>query len=194
MSPSAHIVYINRGGTRYATVMCSVRKGKTTRKEEGLYLGRVLDAERGIYKTNTRGIFSFDLESMTCGPAPADFVDKGTRGNAQEEITEERIVNFGDTFLPHELITRYVDSAICAIQYDNPDSLKALLIYCMLSSRSLSLGPVWYEGSYAHILYPQADLTNNNDLLACIGREDAQQRFFDAYHSSLAPQPCRAQG
>lgn len=187
---SAHIVYSNRSGVRYATVMRSVRTGKTTRKEKVLYLGRVLDAERGIYKNRTRGVFSFDPESMTFSPAPADFVETGKSCNAKEaeEGREECIVDFGDAFLLHELITRYgLDVAINALQYHNPDTLKALLIYCMLSSRSLFSAPAWYEGSYASILYPRADLTNISDLLALVGQEDAQQRFFDAYLSGLGP-------
>ena len=192
MSSSAHIVYSSRGGVRYATVMRSVRTGKTTRKEKVLYLGRVLDAERGIYKSKARGVFAFDIKTMTLSPLPADFADSGTRGNAGEEggeeRTEELIVDFGDAFLLNELVTRYgLDETIGAIQYDNPDSLKALVLYCMLSSRSLSLAPAWYEGSFARILYPGADLANVPDLLALVGQEDVQQRFFDVYFRILPP-------
>ena len=190
MSSSAHIVYSSRGGVRYATVMRSVRTGKTTRKEKVLYLGRVLDAERGIYKNKARGVFSFDLKTMTCSPMPADFVDSGTRGNAGEDVAEEGIVNFGDAFLLNALVTRYgLDAAISAIQCDNPDTLKALLLYCMLSSCSLSLAPVWYEGSFARILYPGANLTLTSigDLLATLGQEEVQQRFFKASLRILAP-------
>ena len=79
MSSSAHIVYSSRGGARYATLMRSVRTGKTTRKEKVLYLGRVLDAERGIYKNKARGVFSFDLKTMTCSPAPSDLIFRRLR-------------------------------------------------------------------------------------------------------------------
>ena len=189
---SAHIVYSSRGGVRYATLMRSVRTGKTTRKEKLLYLGRVLDAERGIYKNKVRGVFAFDPESMAFSPAPADFVKTGKSCDAKEEgrkdRMEELIVDFGDAFLLHELLTRYgLDAAINALQYDNPDTLRALLIYCMLSSRSIIHAPAWYEGSYARILYPGADLANVPDLLALVGQEDVQQRFFDVYFRILPP-------
>lgn len=180
MQEPFHLVYSVRGDVRYVAVMRSVRKGGSTRKEKVLYLGRELDAERGIYKNKSLGIFAFDPLTMTCSPPPADFVDMSRRRNAREEL----IVDFGDAFLFSELISKYgLDPAIDAIQYGNPDSLRALLLYYMLSTRSNSLALPWYEGSYARILYPKANLTSQriSDLLSSIGREDTLQRFFDAY-------------
>ena len=108
-------------------------------------------------EVSTSGIFAFDPLTMTCSPPPADFVDMSRRRNAREEL----IVDFGDAFLFSELISKYD----------------------MLSTRSNSLALPWYEGSYARILYPKANLTSQriSDLLSSIGREDTLQRFFDAY-------------
>ena len=180
MQEPSHFVYSVRGGVRYASVVRSVRSGGKARKEHLLYLGRELDAERGIYKNKSQGVFAFDLQTMTCSPPPADFVDTSRRRNAREEL----IVDFGDVFLFSELISKYgLDPAIDAIQYGNPDSLRALLLYYMLSQRSNSLALPWYEGSYARILYPKANLTSQriSDMLSTIGREDTLRRFFDAY-------------
>ena len=117
---------------------------------------------------------------MTFSAAPVDFVDTTKRQNAREEL----IVDFGDAFLFDQLIKRYnLAPAIEAIDYGNPDSLRALLLYYMLSSRSNQHALTWFEGSYARILYPKANLTSQriSDLLAAIGREDTMQRFFHAY-------------
>lgn len=54
MQEPFHLVYSVRGDVRYVAVMRSVRKGGSTRKEKVLYLGRELDAERGIYKRDLR--------------------------------------------------------------------------------------------------------------------------------------------
>ena len=70
MPEALHIVCSIRGNVRYASVMRSIRTGRGTRKELVLYLGRVLDAERGIYKNRERGVFAFDLKTMTFSPAP----------------------------------------------------------------------------------------------------------------------------
>lgn len=180
MPGASHIVYSGKGDTRYASVMRSIRTGRDTHKQQVHYLGRVLDAERGIYKNKERGVFVFDLKTMTFSAAPADFVDTTKRQNAREEL----IVDFGDAFLFDQLIKRYnLSPAIEAIGYGNPDSLHALLLYYMLSSRSNQHALTWLEGSYARILYPKANLTSQriSDLLAEIGREDTMQRFFQAY-------------
>ena len=94
MPGASHIVYSGKGDTRYASVMRSIRTGRDTRKQQVHYLGRVLDAERGIYKNKERGVFVFDLKTMTFSAAPVDFVDTTKRQNAREEL----IVDFGDAF------------------------------------------------------------------------------------------------
>ena len=86
MPEASHIVYSGKGDARYASVMRSIRTGHNTRKQQVHYLGRVLDAERGIYKNKERGIFVFDLKTMTFSTAPADFVDTTKRLNAREEL------------------------------------------------------------------------------------------------------------
>lgn len=43
-----HIAINISNGIPYATVMTSVREGKTVKKKSVVYLGRVLDEERGI--------------------------------------------------------------------------------------------------------------------------------------------------
>ena len=53
-------MYINYNtvhGKEYATVTSSVRKGGSVLKGEQIYLGRVIDKSRGIYKSRERGLF-----------------------------------------------------------------------------------------------------------------------------------------
>lgn len=52
-----HIAINISNGIPYATVMTSVREVKTVKKKSVVYLGRVLDEERGIYKSAERGVF-----------------------------------------------------------------------------------------------------------------------------------------
>lgn len=176
----AHYVFSHSGGISYASVMQTVREGEDTHKELLHYLGRVLDLERGIFKNKERGVFSFDLETLKFGPAPADYADTTRRKNAREEL----IVDFGDAFLFNCLLDKYkLRPAIDAIGYGNPDSLYGLLLYYMLSKRSNVHAEAWFEGTYTRILYPKATLTSQriSDLLFTIGQEDALQRFFAAY-------------
>ena len=60
-----HIAVNKRNGIPYASVMTSVREGKTVKKKSVMYLGRVLDRDRGIYKSVERGVFAYDLPKIS---------------------------------------------------------------------------------------------------------------------------------
>ena len=196
MPEASHIVCSIRGNVRYASVMRSIRTGRGTRKELVLYLGRVLDAERGIYKNRERGVFAFDLKTMTFSPAPEDLADTTRRETAREgsleaaceDAGEERIVDFGDAFLFDQLVRRYgLAPALEAMGCANPDSLRALVLCSLLAPRSIRQAQAWLEGSFARFLYPEARLAEEciADLLADMGREEAMQCFFQAYLALL---------
>ena len=175
-----HIAIMPRSGIPYATVMTSHRVNGKVIKKRAHYLGRVLDAERGIYQSRERGVFTYDLKSDSFGKAPESFVPNVRRKNAREEL----LVDFGDAFLLDALIGKYkLNEAIDAIAYGNPDSVYALLLYYMLEKRSNAHAACWWEGSYARILYPNANLSSQriSDLLAAIGREDSMRAFFNCY-------------
>lgn len=123
-----------------------------------MYLGRVLDRDRGIYKSVERGVFAYDLDTNTISEAPADFVPQVRRKNARPTL----IVDFGDAFLFNALIEKFgLLPALEAIPYGNPDSFRALLLYYMLEARSNAHAEVWWEGSFARILFPGANLTSS---------------------------------
>ena len=70
-----------------------------------------------------------------------------------------------------------------SVGYGNPDSFKSLLSYYILENQSNAHAEDWYEGSYARIAYPRANLSSPriSDQLKEIGREDVCRRFFKAY-------------
>ena len=76
-------MYINYNtvhGKEYATVTSSVRKGGSVLKGEQIYLGRVIDKSRGIYKSRERGLFRYDLSTNTYSAVDPDFIEpKETR-------------------------------------------------------------------------------------------------------------------
>lgn len=175
-----HIAVNHKNGIPYASLMESVREGARVRKIQKGYLGRVLDAERGIYKSRERGVFTFDLKTGAYGEPPEDFVPNVQRKNAREEL----LLDYGDAYLVDALITKYgLDKVLKAVPYGNPDSFRALLLYYMLERRSNFHAEVWWEGSYARILHPKANLTSQriSSMLEAIGREDYMRAFFEAY-------------
>jgi hypothetical protein len=139
----------------------------------------VLDKSRGIYQNRERGVFTYHLETNTYGPAPAEVAPP-----ARKQKKELLIVDFGDVFFLDAFINDSgLRAPIEAIGYGNPDTLKAMISYYALCSMANCHAQDWWEGSYARILYPKANLSSQrvSDFLAAVGDEHAQRRFFREY-------------
>ena len=67
-------MYISYDKKGYATLATSSRDGKDTSIHYIDYLGKVIDKERGIFKSRERGYFTYNLERNEYGEVPEDFV------------------------------------------------------------------------------------------------------------------------
>ena len=173
-----YIAYDVKNGTEYAKLYTSHRDGDGSYKDYR-NLGRVIDKERGIYQNRTHGMFTYDLETDTYGKAPAEVVPPPRRTGK-----ESLILDFGDAyFLDRFTAGNGFRSAIDAIGYGNPDTLYSMICYYALNSLANCYAGDWWEGSYARILYPKANLTSQriSDFLEAIGEERSQRAFFGAY-------------
>ncbi|MDR2199779.1 MAG: transposase [Deltaproteobacteria bacterium] len=63
-----------------------------------------------------------------------------------------------------------------------------MVLYYILCATSNCHANDWWEGNYARIMYPKADLTSQriSDFLIDIGEEGALRRFFKAYLPTLS--------
>jgi hypothetical protein len=175
------IAYDIKNGIEYAKVCKSIRAGKNVNKDY-LNLGRVLDKEQGIYRNRERGVYAYNLETNTYGKAPADFVPPAISRK------ESLILDFGDAyFLDHFIRANGLFAPIDAIGYGNPDTLYAMISYYAVCSAANCHAQSWWEGSYARILYPKANLSSQriSDFLAAIGDEHSQRKFFQEYFKML---------
>ena len=177
------LVIDNKKGVKYARYVKSKRvDGKV--RQESQNIGRVLDEARGIFMNRERGVFTFDPATGQFGSAPADFVPELPRSRGHEQL----LLDFGDVYLVKEFLDRNgMMSAVDAIGYGNPDTLKAMLLYYILCSTANCHAASWWEGSYARILFPNADLRSQriSDFLMAIGDEYSQREFFGKYLSLL---------
>lgn len=179
-------MYINyqpgANGIVYAALVSSVRKdGKVTRGDDTIYLGRVLDKERLIFRNRKDGVFALDPESHEKVPAPADFVPSTPRKNARQA---ERYLDFGDVFFLKSFMEQNgIEKLIDAIGYGNSDSIWSLLCYYMLTRSSNCHCNTWWQGNVSCGYYPKANLISQriSDLLETIGKESTIQRFFSEY-------------
>jgi hypothetical protein len=176
-----HITYYIKSGMEYAKLCVSIREGKSIHKK-CTNLGRVLDKEKNIYQNRERGVFTYDLSTNTYGKAPSEFVPP------KRSRKESLILDFGDAFFLDDFIrAKGFRAAIDAIGYGNPDTLYAMLSYYAICSLANCHAQSWWEGSYARILYPKANLTSQriSDFLAAIGDEESQRVFFQEYFKLL---------
>lgn len=98
-----YIAYSIKKGMEYATLTSSVRDGEKIRKGKSVNLGRVLDKERGIFRSRERGVYTYNLETDQYGVAPADFVEpaKRRKGKYIKDGRKKRsllVLQFGDIF------------------------------------------------------------------------------------------------
>jgi len=142
----------------------------------------VLDKRRGIYKNRERGIFTYDLASNPYDKAPVEYLPPAA---GRKELL---ILDFGDTFfIDWFMRAKALRPAIDAIGYGNPDTLYAMIMYYAVCSASNCHAQSWWEGSYARILYPNANLSSQriSDFLTAIWDEYSQREFFQEYFTLL---------
>ena len=177
-----YISYNVVDGNEYATVVRSVRDGARVTKEDRVYLGRVVDRTRGVYRSKARGLFSYDLATGEFGPAP-EGVEGPRRRNARA-ARPTLAVSFGDAFLLGSLL-RPGGLMACAdaCGHAEPDTVRALLAFYVLTGLANRHAGDWWGLTYARLLYPRARMASQrvSECLADLGSEDAKRRFVGEY-------------
>ena len=173
-----HIGYDVKNGVEYAKLCTSRREGARTFKDY-TNLGRVLNKERGVYQNRERGVYTYDLATNTYGDAPVDIVPPSRKRKKESLIVDFGDVYFLDTYIKNSGLQRVIDS----IGYGNPDTLSAMIAFYALNSLANCYAQDWWEGSYARIIYPLANLSSQriSDFLTAIGDEYSQREFFREY-------------
>ena len=183
-----YINYKTVGGFEYGTVMRSVRTGGKVGKEDQIYLGRVIDKEKGIFKSRERGIFVYSIGANAFAPVPAEYIEPKLRHKTKYPARPKLIVSFGDLYLLDKYVRKcgFAD-AVDATNFRNKDTLHALLAYYILSVHANCHAEDWWNLTYARILYPKAQMSSQrvSDALADIGSEEAKRGFFKEYFRFL---------
>lgn len=180
----AYIHYDQKSnGVIYASLYESFRdngKVRTRRKEN---LGRVIDKKNNIFRQ--KGVtYQYVLgEGRREVPTSALPPEPAVTG------AEKLILDFGDAWFLQEYLSRqpFYDSIQNTLPHER-DTLLALIFYRLLTNRGASChAKIWYEGNYACLAFPYANLTSQNisRVLKELGREEIQRRFFGEYMSSI---------
>ena len=179
-----YLGYDIKNGVKYAKICSSRRVGdKVITNQKSL--GRVLDEKRGIFRNKERGVFTYDIDTDTYGKADPSFVPKAARKDAKAKL----ILDFGDSyFLDAFIRSKCLGPCIKALGYGNPDTVKAMVHYYVLCNLANCHAADWWEGNYARVLYPDANLSSQriSDMLGLIGDESSYRDFFKEYTKILA--------
>ena len=177
------IGYDKKNGVKYAKICTGKRvDGKVCSTQ--VPLGRVIDEEKHIYHNRKRGYFTYDEETDTYTSIDASTFPPIERKNRKEKL----IIDFGDSWFIDQFIKdNNLYDAIGALDYGNIDSVRAMVMFYILSDMANNYAEDWWEGSYARILYPKANLSGQrvSDLLAAIGDEQSYRAFFARYFTDV---------
>jgi hypothetical protein len=169
------IRYEQKNGVEYASVYRAKRVGsKKTNDIE--WLGRVINKEKGIYRSRERGTFTFTLD--------------GGAVEQQPTIIEKLILDFGDSYFLNEILERNGFKGLIKATFGElADTVMSLILYRSLQQGASCYAQTWWEGSYSRFLYPNASLSSQrvSESLKTIGDERVQRGFFHEYLRYIAP-------
>ena len=177
------ISYYKSRGQLYAKVPASSYRedGKVRKRNDGIYLGRVIDREKNVFYSSERGIFTYDPVSNIFGKADESYVsDLPTDQRKRPRIC----LDFGDSYFVYELILSCgYNEVISSLPYRNKDTLNAMIQYYILRDKANDHASTWYDGSIAQMLFPNANLTSQriSDFLKSMGKREAIESFFEAH-------------
>ena len=175
-------MFISRRGPnrQYAYITTSYREdGRVKTKDE--YLGRIVDYDKGIFKSKDRGVFTFDMSTGEYGVPESSYVPNEIEDSRKRE---HHSVDFGDAFFVYEFlhVTGFL-KIIDKVSYGNPDTFHAMVLFYVLSSVANCDAINWFEGSIVKLLYPKANMTSQrlSDFLESIGSKDNIIAFEKEY-------------
>lgn len=167
-------------GAEYATVMSSKKKDGRVVKESVIYLGKVVDREKGVYHNRERGTFTYDIGTGEYGMPSFEQIQTN-----REPLQPKCTLDFGDVYALSRLMDECgLSGCIDAMGTGGEDTTKALVLFCTLTDRlGMCNAEDWFDGSYARILYAKAVLASQriSDALAILGDERSYRDFMGSY-------------
>jgi len=181
MSGFVHI-YV-KGGKRYAEWRVSYREGGRVR-HRSRNLGRVVNEEGTLFKRRGGPVYGIDADGNPREVTTDELPPLPERAPL-EWGAERDPLDFGDAFFVVEYLRGMgLLEIVEGLVEGWGDTVCSLLVHRIVTTKSASMHcAVWWKGSYACYLFPEADL-RSHAISACLerlGREATQQKFFKAY-------------
>ncbi|MDR1111653.1 MAG: transposase [Deltaproteobacteria bacterium] len=152
-----------------------VKEGKVY--HETVHLGRVIDKDLGLFRSRSRGYFTFNLQEGY-GQPPENL-------NLQRyDCPSVRSLDFGDAWMVDQVFKKTgLESILNNLVPGSEDTLKALISFRLLEQDAFCYAEDWYKNSYARLIYPNANLASPriSEFLSIIGLDKHNDNFFRSY-------------
>ncbi len=178
--------YYNRAGNLSAKWPGSTVYSESGRpsKSGQIYLGLVVDKERGIFWNRAYGYCSFDTETLTFSDADPKDIPVRWREVDKTRRDPPVCIDFGDSYFLNQFIHGIgYEEVIDKLNYQNLDRIYALIHYYVLEDAANCHSDIWYRQNYIRYLYPKANLVSQriSECLAAIGDSNQKRAFLMAH-------------
>ncbi|MFA5247584.1 MAG: transposase [Candidatus Micrarchaeia archaeon] len=150
------IRYRKFGQQEYAYETTAYWDTKTKKpKQKSRYLGVVVDKKKKIFERR-----------------------------AQRKNAEQLVLDYGDSFIIQKLLEKTGFTKLLRNVFGNEtQTLQALISYRLCYGSAMVYAKPWFEGSYARIQYPEAELSSQrlSEFFKRLSDEGLQQKFFHEY-------------
>jgi hypothetical protein len=143
------------------------------------YLGRVIDRDKGLYRSKQRGVFKYSLAHGFSEPPPADQASK----------EENLILDFGDAWVMYRILQEHgYWELFRSILPGWEDTLCTMIFYRILRGGASCYAYDWWAGSYLRVICPNAKAESQrvSEFFAALGDERVQRRFFPRYLAKIS--------
>ncbi|MDR1037654.1 MAG: transposase [Deltaproteobacteria bacterium] len=155
-----------------------VKDGKVC--HDSVYLGKVIDKDKGIFFSRKRGEFTFSLANGFGEVSSQDAL-------RTQHIPAKMVYDFGDVWLIDQVLQQTgLDRVIETLfpdEIEARDALKTLVAYKLIKDGPSRFVEFWYPKTYASVLYPDANVPSPriSGFLARLGTDEKYARFFESY-------------
>jgi hypothetical protein len=160
--------YRVKNGAEYAWY-CNAKRADGVKFNDEVNLGRVIDKERGIYRSRERGQYIFTVE----------------RGYVElPNVLATGIYDFGNAYALNAILERNgLATLLKGVFESDYDTLMSLIFYRILQGGANSNAADWFDGSWAKSMFLNANLSSQrlSEFVRRMGDEALTQRFFNEY-------------
>jgi hypothetical protein len=167
---------------------CHAKRENGKKINDEIWLGRVIDKEKGIYYTRKDGYYLFSVANGKSNIDNNDLKIIEESYNIEKTnvnvVKRSKYINFGDIYIFNSFLenNNFLNIFKSCCDKDH-ETLTALILFKLLTNQPYSYAYDWWNETYARYLFPDARLQSQqiSEFLQNIGTQESHRRFFLSY-------------